>query len=157
MKLCSICKKEIDSDTAPILTMGGFGNPKYLCDSCAENMDTVTASHDPEQIEGAMKQIAAKISSAQVDDKLVMDTVGEIFSEAGKRAALIREGNYDFSLDSKDEGLEDIPQELLESEEDKLLDEKDAETNKKIDKILNWITAGFIVAAVGILISYFLF
>ena len=118
---------------------------------------TVTASHDPEQIEGAMKQIAAKISSAQVDDKLVMDMVGEIFSEAGKRAALIREGNYDFSLDSKDEGLLDIPEELLESEEDKLLDEKDAETNKKIDKILNWITAGFIVAAVGFVISYLLF
>lgn len=157
MKLCSVCQKEINADSAPILTMGGFGNPKYLCDECALDMDFVTGGKVPEEIEGAMQKISEKMSFARIDDRVVIDAVSEIFSEAGKRAKRISEGTYDFSQDEREDADYDIPDELLESEEDKLLDEKEFRINKKIESVLNWITLGVFSAAVIFIIVYFLF
>ena len=156
MKLCSICKKEVDAESAPILTMGGFANPKYLCEDCAQFMDTVTSDNDPEKIEEAMKCLSTRISDSQIDDEVVIETVTEIFSDAGERAKLIREGKYDFFAKTE-EAEYDIPEELLESEEDKALDEQDALEKKKIDAVLNWITAILFAGAAIFMIVYFLF
>lgn len=156
MKLCSICKREVNAESAPILTMGGFGNPKYLCDDCAEQMDAVTCAREPENIEQAMKCLSARISDSQTDDEVVIGTVAQIFSEAGERAKLIREGKYDFSAETE-QVEDDIPEELLETEEDKALDEKEAREQKKIDSILNWVTAFLFAGAAIFMIIYFLF
>ena len=69
---------------------------------------------------------------------------------AGERAAAIEKGTYDFSEDASEDEEEmiEIPEELRETEEDRALDEKDAEAEKKFDKIMNWAWAGILAAFV---------
>ena len=150
-KLCSVCNKKVDSETAAILTIGGFGNPKYICEECDGDFTEATGAKDIEAIKAAMDRISKKITSIDQTDKLVLSTVGDIMEEASKRAKKIQDGTYDFSSETADESeaeSDDIPEELRESEEDKELDRKEAERNKKIDKIINWVSA---VAFLGIL------
>ena len=149
MKSCSICKRTVDTENAPILAMGGFGNPRYLCEECSADIESALYEKDTEKIEASMQRLSEKLAAASSDDGLTIETVKDIFSRAGERAKAIKDGAYDFSEDeSADEGFDELPQELMETEEDKEKDKKDAETAKKIDKISNWITLGIIVAAV---------
>ena len=84
--------------------------------------------------------------------------VKEILETAGKRAAAIRDGTYDFSLDdtasepSADE-LDDIPEELRETEEDAELDRRDEEFERKFNKVFTWVSIGAF-AAVGAFIIW---
>ena len=39
MNICSICGKPIERDDASVLTISGYGNPRYICDECEEQMD----------------------------------------------------------------------------------------------------------------------
>ena len=159
-KRCSICKKITESETSPILVMGSFGNPKYLCPDCADDMEAVTESRDYEVIKAAMTRIGEALSRSNSDDSEVLDTVNSIFAEASDRAEKIKAGVYDFDAEavvSDEEECEDtIPEDLLESEEDRLLDEKEAKTNKKLDTILTWVmTAVFIAVFVYLGIKIF--
>ena len=54
MKQCVICDKMIESEDAPILAMSGYGNPKLLCDECAEDIEIVTSERDCDKIAEAM-------------------------------------------------------------------------------------------------------
>ena len=156
-KLCCICKKAVDSETAAILTVGGYGNAKYLCDACAEDLDTATAAVEYDAIKSAMDSIGAKMAANNIDDELVIATVGELFIGAKRRAKAIKAGEYDFSQDdtndtaSVTEGEEeyDIPEELRETEEDKSLDAAEKKKSALFDKIFNWLSLAIIVAALG--------
>jgi hypothetical protein len=68
-----------------------------------------------------------------------------MMADAANRAKAIKEGSYDFSLDeaAAEEGFDEIPEELRESEEDIELDRIEEENNKKFDKFYN----GVIIAA----------
>ena len=158
MKNCSICKRTVDAENAPILAMGGFGNPRFLCDECASDVESALYGRDAEKIEESMQSLSKKLAASSNDDGLTIETVSDIFAKAGERAKAIKNGAYDFSEDEseEDEGFDDIPEELQESEEDIELDRKDAEAAKKIDKISNWITLGIMVAAVAFLVVRFL-
>ncbi len=157
MRHCSICGKEVNAENAPILAIGGFGNPKYLCDECASDIDCIIADKNPETVEKSMSKLTGKLSSSNVDDKLVVETVTAIFAEAGERARKIKEGTYDFSEDETEEdSLEDIPEELLETEEDKTLDEEQEKRNKKLDSIMNWLSLAVIVVAAGLALFFML-
>ena len=161
-KLCSICNKAVDSETASILTVGGYGNAKYLCDDCAHELDAATTAREYDEIKSAMDSIGEKMSKNNIDDELVIATVGELFIGVKKRAKAIKEGTYDFSLDepSNDtvtvqEGSEeefDIPEELRETEEDKELDEKEKKQSLFFDKIFNWISLALIFGGVAALV-----
>ena len=156
-KLCCICKKSVDSETAAILTVGGYGNAKYLCDDCAKDLDISISAVKYDVIKSAMNSIGAKMAENNIDDELVIATVGELFIGAKKRARAIKAGEYDFSLDVENDvepiadGGEkyDIPEELQETEEDKSLDAKDEKKAAFFDKIFNWISLGILVAALG--------
>ena len=151
MRHCSVCKREVNEEEAAILAMGGFGNPRYLCDECTEDVENVLKARDPEKIEIAMAKISDNLSKSGSDDELVLNTVKDIFSAAGERAKKIKEGTYDFSEDENtEESILDIPEDLLETEADKALDEKDAKREKMYDKILNWIYLVIFVAAVAL-------
>ena len=154
---CCICKSEVDKESAPILTMGGFGNPRYLCDKCAGALDCASTARNVPDIEAAMAYLSKKLTDTGVEDKTVLDTVSDMFSEAGERAKQIKNGTYDFSNDeTENEADTDVPEELLESEEDKALDLAEAETNKKLDKVFNIITAVLIALAIGFFVYYFI-
>lgn len=177
-KLCCICNKIVDSDTAPILTVGGYGNAKYLCEECATDLDTATSARDFDTIKSAMDSIGEKMGKNNIDDELVIATVGELFIGAKERAKAIEAGEYDFSAEDADEATAtapteeseeteaeesgeeseefDIPEELRETEEDKALDAKDKKSNAFYDKIFNWISIGIIVAALAA-VAYLVF
>lgn len=155
MRYCSICGKAVNTEEAPILAMSGFGNPKYLCDECANDIDVVITDKNPELIENSMSKLSAKLSATGTDDKLVVDTVAAIFTEAGERAAKIKDGTYDFSKDDEEQELvEDVPEELLETETDRALDEADEKKNKRFDSIMNWVSLAIIVVAVGLALFF---
>ena len=161
-KLCSICKNTVDSETAAVLTVGGYGNAKYICDECASLLDTATTAREFDAVKAAMDSIGEKMARSNVDDDLVIATVGELFIGAKKRAKAIKDGTYDFSLEEtkidEEQGSDDeqksdeefdIPDELRETEEDKALDAADEKKNVFFDKIFNWISLALIVGGLA--------
>ena len=153
MKQCAICDKPIDSENAPILTMGAYGNPKYLCDECAADLDVATLGTDYEQIAAAIERIGNRMSNFD-PDSITFKNVSVIMANAADRAKLIKEGTYDFALDEAvdEDELDEIPEDMLETEEDRELDAKDVENQKKFDKIFNWISFGVVIAALGFVV-----
>ena len=153
-KICSTCLRRIENDDAPVLTMGAYGTPKLLCDDCAALVDTITLGKDYDEISDAMQKLTGRMSASNVDDRFTIATVTEILSDSAVRAQQIKDGTYDFALDEakEDESFDEVPEELRETEEDRLLDEKDAEANAQFDKFMNkmWIVVG--IAAAGVLI-----
>lgn len=148
MRKCCICDTPIAREDAPVLTIGGFGNPKWLCDSCEQLLDTVTLGREYSQISAGLDELGRRMGECG-PDKLTLDTVNGIVSAAAERAREIENGSYDFSLDEKNEDpeLDELPPELLESEEDRELDRRDEEKNKKFDKFYNAMLIGSCIAA----------
>lgn len=153
MSKCSICNAAVDVENAPVLTMGGAGYARYLCDECAADLDTATLSPDVEEISAAIQRISNKMTDS-TPDRLTLSTVTELFGGAMKRAKLIKSGEYDFSLDEQqqDDGFDEIPEELAESEEDKEKDKLDEEKGKKLDKIFNVIIIAVAAIALGVIV-----
>ncbi|MBQ2793963.1 MAG: hypothetical protein IJF05_04630 [Clostridia bacterium] len=135
---CSVCLKAIDLDSAPVLTMGAYGTPRCLCDECAELIENFTRGRDYGEITAAMDELSAKMSRANIDDKITVDCITEMLVAGAKRASAIKDGSYDFSLDGEEEEYV-IPDELRESEEDRALDEKEAIAKEKTDRVMNWV------------------
>lgn len=151
MRRCCICQRAVIREDGPVLAMGGFGNPRYLCDSCEELLDTSTLSHDIEKIESAMDEIGRRMGDGN-PDKVTFETVNEIMLSAAARARAIKEGEYDFALDGGEAPLaegefDEIPEELMETEEDKEKDRLDEEKEKRFDKIYNYFLIG---ACIGV-------
>ncbi len=156
MNKCSICKKEVDREDAPILTMGAYGIPRLLCDECAYELDVATTDTDFDRIADAMDKLSAKMGACE-PEALVISTVSGIISDAAKRANSIKDGSYDFSLDeSEDAGFDEIPEDMLETEEDKEIDRVAEERAKKFDKVFN-IVAAIIFSAVCAFLVYRIF
>ncbi len=149
---CCICNAAVNGEEAAILAMSGFGSPRYICDGCDGELSLATGAHDVSAISAAMDRISKKMAGNNVDDTLVLKTVEEIMTEARARAEKIKSGSYDFSEDTpcEDEDSE-IPEELLETEEDRELDRKEAEKNKKLDKITNIVCFVMLAIAFGFL------
>ena len=146
MKVCSICGKPIENENAPILTISGFGNARYLCDECSDEMDVAMTSRDVEEIEAAVSVLGEKMEKCH--DEQATATLFSFINVACERLAKIKEGTYDFAIDERmkeiadEEGMDEIPEELQETEEDRLLDQKEAESNAQFDKFMNWLWIG---------------
>ena len=153
---CAICGAAIDKENAPILAMGGFGNPRYVCNDCAEKLETVTESMDPEKINESIEALADRIAKKDTDDAVTINTLSDILRGGKERAELIEKGEYSVDETACDEVIDDLPEELAETEEDKALDARDAEKNAKIQKVLDIVTLGIIGAAVVALVLYFI-
>ena len=156
-KYCSVCLSGELSEDAPVLAISGYGVPRCLCDRCAEKIDIMTYGKDCGEIREAIGAIAAIVSEKSIDDQCVYDAVSEVINYAKDRADKIKDGSWDFELDKSEEEVTELPEELLESEEDKLLDKKEAEANKKLDKIMNWVYLGAILATVAFAVYYLFF
>ncbi len=152
---CSICNNKVDEQTAPIIAMGGYGYPRYICDECAEKIEIITHSRDVDEIKAGIADIVDKMENGELNDKILIKSVCEILDTAKERLLLIERGEYDFSLDESDSADEegDIPEELLESEEDKIIDEREKEEKRRFDNIFNWVALGVfsVVLIAGIL------
>ena len=151
---CCICKGDVNEERAAILTMSGYGNPRYICDECDAELSLATGAREISKITEAMDKIGAKMAKNNVDESVVLKTVDGIMKDARERAEKIKSGEYDFSCDEdiKESEEEEIPEELRETEEDRELDRKEAEKNQKLDKITNVICFAMVAAAIGFLI-----
>lgn len=149
-----MCNRNIDREDAPVLAMGGAGIPRYLCEDCEALLDTATLSRDYGEAGAAIGKIS-KLMAEGDPDRVTYSIVSGLLLKASDRAVAIKEGTYDFALDEQpveDGGLEDIPEELQESEEDKEKDRIDEEKAKKFDKFYNGLLIGACIAFVGFLI-----
>lgn len=157
MKKCSICHANIETEEPAVLTMSGFGNPRHICASCENDLDEATLSREPQIISAAIERIGKKIQNANNDDKLILETVSDIVENATERGEMIKNGVYDFENDEigEESAPEEVPVELLESEEDKDRDEREKKRGEKLDKIMNWVTLGIFIGAIGF-IAYWL-
>lgn len=160
MKVCSICGKPIENENAPILTISGFGNARYLCDECSDEMDVAMTSRDVEEIEAAVSVLGEKMEKCH--DEQATATLFSFINVVCERLSKIKEGTYDFAIDERmkeiadEEGMDEIPEELQETEEDKALDAEDAKKQEKFDKIMNWLTIGAIAITAIVLIIRFI-
>lgn len=152
---CAICRCEIDNETAPIIAMGGFGQPRYICDGCAKRIDVMNESLDSEEIRAAMSYLAETMSNNASDDMVAHNAVKVMLIEAGDRLKKIEDGSY-IEEEASDGELLEIPEELVETEEDIELDRQDKIKLEKFDKVFNWISIGLISAVVIAAIIYFI-
>ena len=134
--------------------MGAYGNPKLLCPDCAELVETASFGKEYDEIKDAMDRLTARMSAANVDDRFTIAALTDLLRANADRAQRIKDGTYDFSLDEQreNEGMDEIPEELRETEEDKKLDEKEAEANARFDKFMNWTWIGVGIGALGFII-----
>lgn len=161
MNICSICGKPIERDDASVLTISGYGNPRYICDECEEQMDVAMTSRDIEEIEATIKVLGDKMNACK--DDYAVAAMYNFISVACDRLVKIKEGTYDFSVDEKmkeldeESSFDEIPEELQETEEDRELDKRDAEKQKKFDEIMNWVSLIAIGGtALYVILSYLL-
>ena len=161
MNVCSICGKVIEREDAPVLTISGYGNPRYLCDECSGEMDVAMSAREVDEIEAAIKTLGDKMNVC-TDDHAV-SALYSFIGVACDRRVKIKDGTYDFAIDERMKELaeeevafDEIPEELQETEEDKELDRREAEKQKKFDDIMNWVSLIAIGGAVVYLILSFI-
>ena len=142
MESCSLCNVTLTAEEPAILTVGAYGIPRYLCDDCAQDLDDMTSARDLDRIAAAFDKVGAALASNPHSDGAVNRTMTALMKNAKERAERIKDGTYDFAEDNADDDVpDDIPEELRESEEDAMLDKRDEEAAKKIDKVTNVIFA----------------
>lgn len=154
MARCCICGNNNLPEDAPVLTMGATGHARLLCDDCSELLETATHGRDFDKIKSAMNTLGTTMANGN-PDSATYSIVSQIMVEASDRAKAIKDGSYDFALDEEEneEGFDEIPDDLRESEEDIERDRRDAEKNKLFDKIYNWILIGACIG-VGIFVIW---
>lgn len=157
-KNCCICHSLVEKEDAPVIAMSGYGNPKCVCSKCEAFIDTATQSHDPDEISAACKSLGEAMTRGNSRDEQVIASVNEIIAAANERCSAIKDGNYDFSDDEENgDGEFDITEDLMETEEDRIKDEHDAEVSKRLDTICAWIGGiAFIGFAIFMIIKFLL-
>ena len=153
MSNCCICERNVEREDAPILAMGGAGYARVLCEECDRELQVATRGHDVDEIKAAINSLSTKMANSE-PDAVTYRMMNEILVTATQRAMEIKDGTYDFARDDEEdnEGFDEIPEELLESEEDVELDKKDEEKAKKFDKVYSIILAVSLIALGGMII-----
>ncbi len=156
MSTCSLCTANITAEEPPILTVGAYGTPKYLCEACASAIDDMTTSHELDKIAAAFDRIGTAIEQNTASEGTVNRVITEIMEKSRTRAERIKAGTYDFAEDEvEDEIPDELPEELLETPEDKADEEARAALERKIDKFTNiGFAVGIIAALIFVLVKF---
>ena len=157
---CALCGRIPESEEPTVLAMGRYGKPRHLCEECEAQMDIANFGRDYDELVDAIDTLGKKATGFAANDEVTMDVMSAFLMRAAKRAADVKEGNYDFDAEdttSDDEGFDEIPEELRETEEDAELDRRDAEAAKKFDKFLNGLWIGVFSALFVFFILKFVF
>ena len=156
MKKCSLCTKRLEKEEPEILTVGSYGVARYLCDDCAALLDKMMLSTDVSEIKEGYDAVVEKMLDGPLIDESANETLQNMLVSAKERAEAIKNGTYDFSLDTPTDEMDEITEELLESEEDRDLDRKRDERAEKLDKVLNVFIIAAIVATAIFVITRFI-
>ena len=162
---CALCGRIPECEEPAVLAMGRYGKPRHLCEECEEQMDVATLGSDYEEIVDAIDILGKKATGFGKDDEVTLNAMRAFLMRAAKRAASIKDGSYNFDLDDEqntteegeDEGFDEVPEELLEAEEDAELDRLDAEKAKKLDSFINWLWVGVFIALFVLFLLKFIF
>ena len=162
---CALCGRIPECEEPAVLAMGKYGKPRHLCEECEEQMDIATLGRDYDEVVDAIDVLGKKATGFGKDDEVTMNAMRAFLMRAAKRAAAIKDGSYDFDSDndqsiaeeSDEEGFDEVPEELLETEEDAELDRRDAEKSKLFDKIMNWFWVGAFSAVFLLFLLKFVF
>ena len=147
-KHCVICKRLIEKEEPAILTMGGYGVPKCICENCESVIDTVNESVDALEIRESCRKLGEALTMGDTGDESVIEIVNEIISDASEKASRIEDGTYDPEGEASNEEEEfDITEDLQETEEDRKLDEEEARANKIYNTVSSWVAGLVIVLA----------
>ena len=159
MGKCCICHNEINTETAPILYMGATGVPRCICDECDKSIEEMTKGRDSEAITQACRSIAKRLEEADNGDERTILLIGGMLEGAKARAEKIAAGEFDFEAEENAESTEefDITEDLMETDEDRALDERDEKIGKIIDTVTTWIMGLAIVGAIAFFILKFVF
>ena len=155
-KNCCICQAPITKEDAPVIAMSAYGNPKCVCEKCEAIIDSATLSHDPNEIVESCQLLGEALTRGNTCDEQVIDAVNGIISEASIRCEKIANGNYDFSEDEKEGEEFEITEDIMESEEDRIKDEKDQKVAKIVDTIGSWVSGVVLLGAVIFFIIKFI-
>ena len=88
MAKCCMCDVNIDREDAPVLSMGGAGYARVLCDRCASLLDTATLGRDFDEIKDAIEQIGT-IMADHDPDGVTFAIVSNLMIDAADRAKAI--------------------------------------------------------------------
>ena len=152
MHYCSVCKKDFDSETPSVLTMGRSMTPRYICPECEALMDEAVRASEPETAKNAIAKLGDILATSDSEDTPVILAVTSHLDRAKKRAQQIEDGTYDFSLDEEEGEEFELTEDLLETEEDRELDRREEEQEKRLNNFLNWAWLGIGIAVVGYII-----
>ena len=94
MSKCSLCTRADVDENSPILTMSAYGNPRYICEDCANDLDEATTSRGYEEIKLAFDRLGEKIANRLVVDDFINETLQEIMNGAAERAEKIKNGEF---------------------------------------------------------------
>lgn len=157
VKQCSVCGAPV-GDNAEILTIAGFGTARRLCPSCASLIDEALSSNEYGRIASATEELAERLAARDCEDGATLSEMADIFETAKSRAEKISRGEEPDEPENAEEDCDpQVPEELLESEEDRLLDEKEAEEAKKSDRLFAYFGGGFLAAAIIYVLLDFVF
>ena len=152
---CCICHTEGLTEDAPILTHGAYGHARCLCPSCAEILDRVTTSCEAEELRASLRALTdLRLSNGDLDRPCCV-TLNAITRQASGRLAALLDGTYQPS-DTIEEGDGELPEELLETEEDRELDRRDDEREARLDRGFNYVWIAVLVLVLGVC-AYLLF
>jgi hypothetical protein len=160
MGSCCICHREIDAENAPILFMGATGIPRCVCEECDRDIETMTKSRDSEAAMEGCRSLAKRLEEANNEDERTIMLVSGMLSAAKDRAEKIAAGEWDFEAEEKtrtEEDEFDVTEDLMETEEDRALDERDEKINKVFDTVSTWVMGLAIVGAVVFFLLKFVF
>lgn len=153
MHYCSICKKDFESETPSVLTMGRSMTPRYMCPECEGLMDTAIGATEPETIKEAMAKLGEILSEGDSDDAAVILEMSTLMDRAKTRLAQIEAETYDFSLDETEGEEFELTEDLLETEEDRELDRQEEVQEQRMNTFLNW---AWLVIGIGV-VAYIIF
>ena len=151
-KHCVICKRPIEKEDPAILTMGGYGVPKCICEECENTIDLMNESLDSDEVREQCRKLGEALTSGDTGDESVINAVNAIIAEASDKADRIDDGSYTPSEEPSPEEEFDITEELQETEEDRKLDEEDARIAKITNTVTTWVSAVIILIAIGFFI-----
>ena len=152
MHYCSICKRDFESETPSVLTMGRSMTPRYMCPDCEALMDEAIGSTDIEKAREAIAKLGETLAASDSDDAPVILEVSAHLERSKKRAEQIEEGTYDFALDEPSGEEFELTEDLLETEEDRELDRQEEAQEERMNKFLNWAWVGIGIAVVAYII-----
>lgn len=153
MHYCSVCQKDFDLETPSVLTMGRSMTPRYICPECEALMDEAIRATSATASREAIAKLGEILATSDSDDTPVILAVTSHLEEAKQRADAIEAGTYDFSLDERETEEFELTEDMLETEEDRELDRREEEQEKKLNNFLNW---AWLVVGVG-LVAYIVF